>query len=157
MGNGQTCAIGDLHRVLALVALLEAEAVKVGRQVICCSGVEVPFAIARVVGVGGIGVALTRLLGLEGVVEAVAAAESVVAVLAADLADDAATTTTTAVAATVVVVVVVASATTTAAKTTAATAIASSIVAAATATVTTMPTIAMASLSSVARRMDLAR
>jgi uncharacterized membrane protein YcaP (DUF421 family) len=75
--------------------------------VICCSGVEVPIAIARVVGVGGIGVALTRLLGLEGVVEAVAATESVVAVLSADLADHAAAATTTAVAATVVVIVVV--------------------------------------------------
>jgi hypothetical protein len=86
MSNMQTCTVGDLHGVLSIVAFLEAEAVQIGRQVVRRAGVEVPVAVAGVVGVGDVGVARARLVRLEGVVEAVAAAEGVVAVLATHLA-----------------------------------------------------------------------
>ena len=88
MCNMQTCTTGDLHGVLPGVALLEVEAIQIRSQVICSARVEVPVAVVGVVGVDIIGVARTRLLWLEGVVEAVVAAQSVVTRFATDLADE---------------------------------------------------------------------
>jgi hypothetical protein len=89
----KTCPVGDLDVILARVALVEMKAIKGASQVVRHTRVHVPVGldgVAAALNVGGVcsvlAVLADLLLWLIGVIEAVAAAKSVVAVLVADLA-----------------------------------------------------------------------
>ena len=85
----QTCSVGNLNMILAGVALVDVETVEVACQMIRRARVCVPLWVHGVdasLGVCRVGGMLAVLLGLVGVVEAVAAAECVVAILVTYLA-----------------------------------------------------------------------
>ena len=85
-----------MHLVLAAVALVDGETIKVVCQVIGRPFVDVPICVDGVgTGVGGVGRALALIFRLERMVEAVAAVQGVMAKLAADLTLEVATAVAT--------------------------------------------------------------
>ena len=77
MRNRQTCTVGDLNLILALVALLDAQPIYVVGEMIGCTVVEVPMRFIVAVVEGG-GVAGTAVFGLICLVETVSAGEGLV-------------------------------------------------------------------------------
>jgi hypothetical protein len=81
MRNRQTCTVGDLHLVLAGVAVLDVHPSHVVGEVVGGAGIEEPGLILLVGGVPG-----ARALRLKGLVEAVLALEGLMPPVFADLA-----------------------------------------------------------------------
>ena len=96
-----------MHLVLAAVALVDGETIKVVCYVIRCPCVDAPICVDGVgAHVGGVGGAFALIFRLERMVEAVAAVQGVMAKLAADLTLEvaAAVATTASAAATIAAV-----------------------------------------------------
>ena len=83
MGDMQTCAVADVHLLVAVVALADVQPIKITSDVIRRAAVHVPD---RVGVVGGRGSVHRVLLTGEGMIEAAATAKSHMSWLAADLA-----------------------------------------------------------------------